>query len=91
MGVQASSSSSVLWADADNDVYATDFGSRGRQRQFCDSQIVTRDILKPASRLAEEVVVIRGVGVEIRPPRLHDDFMQQPRIGELVQSIVNRR
>jgi hypothetical protein len=83
--------SSVFRADANDDVYATDFGSRRRQRQFCDSQIVTRNILKPASRLAEEVMMISGIGVEIRPARFHDNFMQQPRIGELVQSIVDRR
>ena len=68
----------ALWTDAYDDVDPADLGPRGRRRQFRDGQILARDVLELARRLAEEMMVIARVGVEIRPAGLNDHFVQQP-------------
>ena len=49
------------------------------------------NVLQDAAQFAEEMVVVVGVGVEIRPPGLDHDLAQQPGRGELVQRVVDRR
>ena len=39
----------------------------------------------------KEVMVIIGVGIEIRPPGFHYDFPHQTRLGKLVQGVINCR
>jgi hypothetical protein len=53
--------------------------------------LLCRDVLQFAGRFTKEMMVIGGVGVEIRAPRLDDGLAQQPGFGELVQRIVNGR
>ena len=48
-----------------------------------------RDIQQPAGMLAEEMVVVRRVGVEIGLGAFHRDLAQEARLGELVQRIVD--
>jgi hypothetical protein len=83
--------STDLWTDSDNDVDAADLGAGRRQRKHSDRQVVTRDVLQFAGGLAEEMVVIGRIGIEIRAARLDDDLVQEPGIGELMQGVVDRR
>ena len=50
----------------------------GRQRQADDRQILGRDVLQQPDRLAEEMMMIGDVGVEIGAARLDHDLAQQP-------------
>ena len=84
-------SSGVFRAYPDDDVDTADLGSWGRQRIAADHHIPTRNVLQFARRFAEEVMVVRCVGVEIGATRFDHDFAQQTRIRELVKRVVNRR
>ena len=68
-----------------------DLGPRRGKRKPADDQVVARNILQPTSCFAKEVMVIGGVGVEIRAAGLDDNFTQQSAIGELMQRVIDGR
>src|SRR5487761_1117367 len=47
------------------------------------------DILQFAGRLAEEMMMVGRVGVEIRAPGLDHGLAQQAYLGKLVQRVIN--
>ena len=83
--------SGIFGTYPDDDVDAANLGPLGRQRIAADDHVPTRDVLKLAGRFAEEVMVIGRIGVEIGAARFDDDFAKQPRIGELMKGVVDRR
>jgi hypothetical protein len=84
-------SSADARANTDDDVDAPDFSSGRRRRQAADRQVMRRDILQLAARLAEEVMMISGVGVEIGTAWFDDRLAQQSNLGKLMQRVVHGR
>jgi len=53
--------------------------------------MMRRDIAQFPRRLAEEMVMIRCIGIKIGSARLNHSLAQQPSFGELVQRVVDGR
>ena len=62
----------------------------GALGQSLDAEL-GRDVEQPARMLAEEMVVVGRIGVEIGLGALHRDLAQQAGPGELVQRVVDGR
>ena len=63
-------------------------GARGK---LADHHRSARDVLQHPGRLAEEMVVVVDIGVEIGAAGFDHDFAQQAGGRELVQGVVDRR
>src|SRR5262249_17741232 len=81
----------VFLADADDHIDPLDRGALGWPRQFADPDKLARDILQVPGRLAEEVMMVVDVCIEIGAARLDDDLAHEPRRRELVQRVVDGR
>ena len=64
---------------------------RGGFGQALEHDRVGRDVDHPLLVLEVEVVMVRGVGVEIGPRGVDRDFAQEARFLELVERVVDRR
>ena len=80
----------MLVDQPDQHVDAGDGHALGRLGQPLDADRAGRDVHQLAGMLAEEMVVVRRVGVEIGLGAFHRDLAQQARLGELVQRVVDR-
>ena len=78
-----------LTAHAHDHVNSRKLRALGRRRQAGDRDLVGRKIVKLTIRLDEEMMMVRHVGIEIRPSRSDHDLAQQTGIPELVQRIVD--
>ncbi len=54
-------------------------------------QMMSWNIAQLAGRFTEEVMVIVGVGIEIRATGFDDRLAQQPDLGELVKGVIDGR
>ena len=57
-----------------NNLYTADLGSGGWYRNSDDRHIWARNVLERAARLAEEMMMVIDVGIEIRAPWFDDEF-----------------
>jgi uncharacterized protein YhjY with autotransporter beta-barrel domain len=84
-------SSTRLAAQPDHHVDARDLVALGRDRRLADENIGVRNIEQRVVLLDEEMVMLGRIGVEIALRAFDRDLAQQPRIGELVERIVDGR
>jgi predicted amidohydrolase len=74
------------WCDGDKthkDVDAGDLVALRRDRHLGDNHIGVRDVAEQVSALHQEMMMVRGVGVEIGYPSVDRNSTQQPSLREL--------
>lgn len=81
----------LLLHKPDNDINVADPRAFGWLRQTIDADRTARNVNQFAILLVEEVVVVGGIGVEIRFGAVNRQFPQQPGLSELVQRVVYGR
>lgn len=77
--------------EANDHVDAAHRRAIGCRRQLGDDDVIGGDVRQGAGLFMEEVVVIVDVRIKVRSGSIDDDFAQEPRRGELMQGVVNRR
>src|SRR5258708_20267102 len=78
-------------AETDDDVDPADRRARGRLGHLADQNRIAGNVLEPTVILEGEMMVVVDIRVEIGPPRLDHNFVEQPRRRALLQRIVDGR
>ena len=68
-----------------------EFLARWHVRQQANSKRTIRNILQTAFFFQKIMMMVRNVGIKIRPARINHHFPQKAHLGELMQSVIDGR
>ena len=89
--MKGDAASAALRPQPDDHVDMGNLHALRRLGQIAHADVAERNVAYVVLALDEEVMMVRDVGVEICLRRFHGQDPQQPRFGELVKRVVDRR